>query len=184
MDHSGFVEPPKRYALVAEYDTPEALMDAANKARLGGYKKMDAYSPFPIHGLDEAIGFRDSKIPWIVFGAGLLGAAGGFMLQWYTSVIDYPMNVGGRPLNSLPAFFPVTYECTILFAGLAAAVGMLALNGLPKPYHSVFNTPGFDRASQDRFFLAIEATDPMYREAETRDFLQSTQALNVSEVDE
>jgi hypothetical protein len=168
--------------MVAEFDTPEALIAAAERAREAGYKRMDAYSPFPVHGVSEAIGFRDVKVPWIVFAGGLVGAFTGYTLQWYTSVIDYPMNVGGKPLNSIPAFIPITFELTILFAAFGAVFGMLALNGLPKPYHSIFNTPGFERASQDRFFLAIEARDPGYEPEETRRFLESVGPLRVSEV--
>lgn len=170
------------YALVAEFDTPEALMDAAEAARLAGYKKMDAYSPFPIHGLSEAIGFKSVAVPWIVFCGGISGTFLGFTLEWYTMVVDYPLNVGGKPFDSLPAFIPVSYEATILCAAISAVFGMLALNGLPRPYHSIFNTPGFERATQDRFFLAIEARDKQYDSVATRAFLMEQNPLNVSEV--
>ncbi|HWD41361.1 MAG TPA: DUF3341 domain-containing protein [Fimbriimonas sp.] len=171
------------YGLVAEFTSPEALMDAAEAAREAGYKKMDAYSPFPIHGLSEAIGFSDKKVPWTVFFCGLCGCFIGYSLEWYTAVIDYPLNVGGKPLNSLPAFIPPAYECTILLASFGAFFGMLAYNGLPKPYHSIFNTPGFQRASQDRFFLAIEVKDPKYDAVKTRTFMEGLSPINVSEVE-
>lgn len=171
------------FGIVAEYDTPEALTTAAERARLAGFTRMDAYSPFPIHGLSEAIGFRDSKIPYLVFMGGLLGAMAGFSLQYYVHVIDYPMNVGGKPLMSLPSMVPITFEGTILFAGLTAFFSMLALNKLPKPYHAIFNTPGFERATKDRFFLAIEARDPQFATDETRRFLAETNPIRVSEVE-
>ena len=179
--HYGNVEGGK-YALVAEFTSPEELIDAAEAARQAGYKKLDAYSPFPIHGLSEAIGFKDTRVPWIVFMCGLIGCFTGYTLQWYTSVIDYPLNVGGKPLNSLPAFIPVSYECTILFAAFGAVFGMLGLNGLPKPYHSIFNAPGFNRASQDRFFLAIEAADPLFDDETTRALLAAQTPVSISEV--
>lgn len=170
------------YGLVAEFETPEELLAAAERARDAGYRKMDAFSPFPIHGLSDAIGFRDVKVPYIIFAMGVIGAVAGYALQWYTSAVDYPLNVGGKPLNSVPAFFPVTFECTILFAAFGGFFGMLALNGLPKPYHSVFNTPGFQRASQDRFFLAIEAEDANFDGVRTRELLEGLKPVRVSEV--
>ena len=170
------------YGMTAEFDTPERLMDAAEAARLEGYRKMDAYSPFPIHGLSDAIGFKSVAVPYIVFIGGVVGTLSGFTLQWWTATIDYPLNVGGKPFDSIPAFIPVAYEATILFAALSAFFGMWALNGLPKPYHSIFNAPGFERASRDRFFLAIEASDHRYDAEATRDFLMNQNALNVAEV--
>lgn len=179
----GYGEDPRGvYGLTAEFDTPERLMDAAEAARLAGYRKMDAYSPFPIHGLSEAIGFKSVAVPYLVFIGGLIGTFTGFTLEWWTSVIDLPNNVGGKPLDSIPAFIPVAYEATILFAALSAFFGMWILNGLPRPYHSIFNAPGFERASQDRFFLAIEADDHRYDAEETRSFLMSHNPLNVAEV--
>jgi len=182
MSHAPIIELGP-YALVAEFDTPEQLILAAETARVAGYRKMDAYTPFPVHGLSEAIGFDDKKIPWTVFFGGLVGGFFGYTLQWYTSVVDYPMNVGGKPMNALPSFVPITFECTILFASIGAFIGMLAFNRLPKPYHSIFNTPGFERASQDRFFLAIEALDPQFGIADTRDFLRGLSPRTVSEVE-
>jgi hypothetical protein len=176
--------PPKTYGIVAEFDTPEQVLAAAKRIREAGYKQLEAYSPFPIHGLSDTVGFKDEKVPWIVFLGGLVGGSCGYLLQYYTSVIDYPMNVGGKPLNSIPMFFPVTYECTILFAAFGAFLGMLALNKLPQPYHAAFNTPNFERASQDKFFLAVEAHDEQFDEVETKRFMEGLDANNVSLVKE
>jgi hypothetical protein len=176
-----YSDPKGPYALVGEFDTPEQLMKAAEDARHTGFSQMDAYSPFPIHGLSEAIGFRDTKVPWTVFIFGLIGLLTGYTLQWYTSVIDYPMNVGGKPLNSIPAFIPVSYECTILFAAFSAAIGMFIYNKLPQPYHPIFNTRGFERASQDRFFLAVEVNDPKFDSKEVEKVMRRNGALEVSE---
>ena len=173
---------PKLHAIVAEFDSPDVLVEAADKARLAGFKKMDAYSPFPIHGLSDAIGFKDVKVPFSVFAGGLVGSCFGYGLQYYVHVFDYPMNVGGKPLNSLPSMIPITYECTILFAGLTAFFGMLIFNRLPKPYHPIFNTPNFDRATQDRFFLSIEAEDPNFDTAKVTSFLNELSPLKVTEV--
>lgn len=170
------------YGMTAEFETPEALMDAAENARLAGYKKLDAYSPFPIHGLSDAIGFKSVAVPYLVFIGGICGTFTGFTLEWWTQTVDYPLNVGGKPFDSIPAFIPVAYECTILFAALSAVFGMFALNKLPQPYHSIFNAPGFERASQDRFFLAIEAKDGLYDAEATRDFLMQQNPLKVAEV--
>ncbi len=176
-------DPVGPYGLVAEFESPQELLEAAEKAKLAGYKKMDAYSPFPIHGLSDAIGFRDAKVPFMVFLGGLTGVACGFTLIWYTATIDYPLNVGGKPFNSLPSYIPISFECTVLFSALTAVFGMLALNKLPKPYHAIFNTPGFERCSQDRFFLAIEAEDPVYDSQVTRDFLAALHPVAVNEVE-
>lgn len=172
------------HGIIAEYETPDELIRAAKRAREAGYTRMDAYSPFPVHGLAEAIGFEDHKIPWTTFFAGVIGAIAGFSLQYYISVIDYPLNVGGRPFLSWPSFIPVTFETTVLFASFGAFIGMLVFNGLPQPYHPVFNAPRFERASQDRFFLCIEATDPLFDRTNTRHFLEATGARMVSEVEE
>src|SRR5262249_47953432 len=138
---------PTFYGLVAEFRDPEDILQAAKQAREAGYKQMDAYTPFPIHGLDEAIAFEDNRVPWTIFISGLLGAVGGYLLQYYVSVMDYPLNVGGRPYQSWPSFMPVTFECTILLASFGAVVGMLAYNGLPRPHHPIFSTPRFELAS-------------------------------------
>ena len=171
------------YGVMAEFDSPEDLLAAAHRAHREGYRQMDAYSPFPIHGLAEAIGFRRTWLPLLVLIGGVLGALAGFGTQYYAAVIDYPINVGGRPLNSWPAFIPVTFEVTILFAALTAVLGMLALNGLPMPYHPVFNAPRFALASHDRFFLCIEAADPRFDRQATRRFLESLNAREVTDVE-
>jgi hypothetical protein len=171
------------YAIVAEYGTPDEILKAANTLRKAGYKKVESYTPFPVHGMDEAIGYKDQRIPWIVFMGGLTGAVLGFSLQYYTAVWDYPLNIGGRPLMSIPSMIPVTFECTILFASIGAVVGMLGMSLLPQPYHPIFNTPNFRRCSQDRFFLAVEVNDPKFDDVETKALLESTSPLNVAKVE-
>lgn len=173
---------PSIYGLMAEFDGPEDLLAAAKRAHAEGYRRMDAYSPFPVEGLAEAIEVRHTRLPLLVLLAGLFGAFVGFVSQYYVTVFDYPLNVGGRPLNSWPAYIPITFEVTILFAALTAVVGMIALNGLPRPYHPVFNVPAFGGASRDRFFLCIEAADPRFDLEGTRRFLEGLQAREVSEV--
>lgn len=170
------------YGVVAEFDNSDALQEAAEKAKSEGYTVMDAYTPFPIHGLSESIGFHDEKVPWVYFLLGLAGFITGWALQIYTNVIDYPINVGGKPFLSWPAYFPVAYECTILFAGVGGTIVMLGLNGLPKPYHPVFDAKNFERASQDRFFLAIEASDPEFEVGKVEKFLNSQKPISVSVV--
>ena len=171
------------YGLMAEFDSAQALLDAANTVRAAGYTKADAFSPFPIHGLAEALGFKERHVAPIVLGAGIAGALTGYGLEYWTSVIAYPMNVGGRPFHSWVSFIPPAFETTILFAAFSAAIGMLALNGLPQPYHPVFNAPRFDRASQDGFFLAIEASDPKFDADATRKFLSGLNAKEVVTVE-
>jgi hypothetical protein len=168
---------------MAEFDDPGALVTATAKARDAGYRRMDAYSPFPIEELHEAMGAHHSRLPLIVLIGGLVGCISGFALQYWVSVIAYPVNIGGRPFNSWPAFIPVTFECTILGASLAAVLGMLALNGLPMPYHAVFNIPRFALASRNRFFLCIEARDRQFDLDATKSFLQSLGPREVSVVE-
>jgi Protein of unknown function (DUF3341) len=171
------------YGLIAEFDNPEALVGAARRAFAEGFRKMDAYSPFPVEGLAEALGFHRTRVPLIVLIGGILGCLGGFFLQYWLAVIDYPINVGGRPLNSWPSFIPVTFELTILIAALSAFFGVLALNGLPMPYHPVFNVERFELASRNRFFLLVEAADPKFDSEATRRFLETVGSQGVYEVE-
>ncbi len=171
------------YGVMAEFDSPESLLQSAERAYGAGYRRMDAYSPFPIEGLAEVIGFHHTRLPLIVLIGGLLGAAGGFYMQYWISAVDYPLNVGGRPYNSWPAFIPVTFEMAILCAALAAVLGMLALNGLPMPYHPVFNVERFALASRDRFFLCIEASDPQFERERTLEFLRTLNPRSIHEVE-
>jgi len=170
------------YGIMAEFDSPSDLVAAARRTYEAGYQKIDAYSPFPIEELAEAIGFHSNAVPLVVLIGGLLGCVSGYSLQYWVSVITYPINVGGRPLHSWPAFIVVTFEMTILFAGLAAVLGMLALNGLPMPYHPVFNVPRFAFATKDRFFLMVFSTDPKFSVIETRRFLETLGPRSISEV--
>ncbi len=170
------------YGLLAEFDTPTELVVAARRAYEEGFRRMDAYSPFPIEELAEAIGMHSDRVPLVVLVGGILGGLGGYMLQYWINVISYPVNVGGRPFHSWPAFIPVTFEMTILFAGLAGAFGMLALNGLPMPFHPLFNSSRFAFATRDRFFLCIEAADPKFDLVGVRTFLETLNPRSVSEV--
>jgi hypothetical protein len=172
------------YGLLAEFIGPDDLKAAARRAYAEGYRCMDAYSPLPIEGLAEALGFRHTSVALIVLVGGVAGCLGGFAMQYWISVVSYPINVGGRPLNSWPAFIPITFELTILIAAFAALLGMLSLNGLPMPYHPVFNVPRFALATRDRFFLAIEAVDPKFDRESTQRFLKSLGASNVSVVEQ
>lgn len=167
---------------MAEFDNPTALVVAIHKARAAGYRSMDAYSPFPIEELTEALHIRNTYVPLIVLIGGLVGACAGYGLQYWTATIAYPLNVGGRPFHSWPSFIPVTFETTVLFAALSGVIGMLALNGLPRPYHPVFNAPRFALATRDRFFLCIESADPRFDLAATRTFLETLAPREVSDV--
>lgn len=170
------------YGVLAEFDDPNALVAAAHRAHHEGYRCVDAYSPFPIEELHEALGAHQTRLPLIVLIGGLVGCIGGYFLQYWVAAIAYPVNVGGRPFHSWPAFIPVTFECTILAAALAAVFGMLALNGLPQPYHPVFNVPRFALASRNRFFLLIESKDPKFELETTRRFLETLNPREVTAV--
>src|SRR5881628_3019041 len=170
------------YGVLAEFNTPDELLAATRRAHEVGYRQMDAYTPFPVEGLAAALGFHRTRLPLIVLLGGIVGGVGGYLMQYWIAAIDYPLNVGGRPLNSWPAFIPVTFELTILVAALAAVLGLLALNGLPMPYHPVFHVPRFALATRDRFFLCIEATDPQFERDATRRFLEQLAPREVSEV--
>src|ERR671913_1222438 len=153
---------PSQYGLMAEFSSASALVAAARRAREAGYTKLDAYSPFPIEELNEALKLPRNRVPLVVLLGGLTGLAGGYGLEYWASVIEYPLNIGGRPLHSMPSFIVPAYETTILFAAFAAVIGMIALNGLPQPYHPVFNVDRFSMASSDKFFLVIESTDAKF----------------------
>jgi len=170
------------YGLMAEFDEVNAAIVAAQNAYGAGYRKMDAYAPFPVEELSEAVGFQKNGVALVCLVGGLLGCTGAFILQWWINTISYPVNIGGRPLNSWPSFIIVTFEMTILFSGLSAVFGMLALNGLPMPYHPVFNVPQFDRASKDRFFLVIFSSDKNFDALRTRQFLESLNPISIAEV--
>ncbi len=170
------------YGVMAEFDNPSALVSAARAARAKGYRKLDAYSPFPIEELTDALHLHKNKLPLIVLAGGVIGGLTGFFLQYWIAVIYFPINIAGRPLNSWPSFIIITFELTILFASLSAVLGMMALCGLPMPYHPVFNVPRFSAASRNRFFLCIEAADPLFDPARTSQFLGTLEPTEVSEV--
>ena len=174
---------PPTYGLMAEFDTPTEVVAAARRVHEEGYRRVDAFSPYPIEALSEAIGVHSTRMPLIVLVGGILGGLAGYLLQYYTLVIDYPLNVGGKPPHSWPAFIPITFEMTVLGAGLSAVFGMLALNGLPEPSHPVFNAPNFALASRDKFFLVVESTDPKFDRERTAKFLRSTGAREVTDVE-
>lgn len=174
---------PTLYGVMAEFRAPQPLIEAAERARRAGYRRMDAYTPYPLEALSEALGHRPSRVPLLALVGALIGGAGGYALQYWVSAVAYPMNVGGRPYNSWPAFIPVTFEMAILVAGIFAVVGMLALNGLPMPHHPVFNVPKFALASRDRYFLCIEARDAQFDRVTTRQFLESAGASGVWDVE-
>jgi hypothetical protein len=171
------------YGVLAQFEDPNAAVAAARQTYAAGYRRVNAYSPYPVEELWEANGFHKNNVPKVVFTAGLLGLLGGLGLQIWTSAIAYPINVGGRPLISWPAFIPVTFECTILLAAFGAFLGNIIMNGLPKPYHPVFNAPGFARASLDKFFIVIKAEDPKFDKEGTRAFLASLGATEVTDVE-
>jgi len=180
MDHRSHT-----YGVVAEFETAEQLIQAAERTRLAGYRRFEAYAPFPVEGLSEAMALKRNAVPLITLIGGLAGGLGGFFFQYWVSAMAYPLNIGGRPYNSWPAFIPVTFELTVLGAALSAVFGMLALNGLPRPHHPLFNVHRFSKhATSDRFFLCIEARDPKFHLADSARFLQGLHAAHVSEVED
>jgi hypothetical protein len=171
------------YGYVAEFDSPESLVKAIHSVRRAGYRRFDAYTPFPVEEVTEAMELHGTGLPPIVLAGGLLGGLAGFSLQYYLSAVAYPLNIAGRPLNSWPAFIPATFELAILGAAFAAVLGMLALNGLPMPYHPLFNVDRFALASRNRFFLSIESRDPLFDPSKTRDLLRQLSVFEVMEVE-
>jgi hypothetical protein len=171
------------YGLMAEFETPEQVLQAALRTHAAGYRRIDAFTPIPVEGLAEAVGFEWTSLPMVVFTGGFLGGCSGLSMCWYANVISLPLNIGGKPLNSWPAWIPITYELTILGAATFAVFGMIIMNGLPRPYHPVFNVPNFDRASTDRFFLCIKARDKKFDLAQTKTFLQELKPQGVFEVE-
>ncbi len=170
------------HGIVAEFTTAPDVLRAARAARAAGYTVLDAYTPYPVEGLAPALGHPRNRVPFVVFGGGLVGAVVGFFMQYWAMAVDYPLNVGGRPFNSWPVWIPITFELLILLASFGAFFGMLFLNGLPRLYHPVFDVPGFSRSTQDRFFLCIEATDPRFDAAAVRQFLTVLSPVVVTEV--
>jgi hypothetical protein len=178
------VTKPGLYGLMAEFSEPAGLVTATRKVHEAGYRKVDAFSPYPMEALSEALGLHHSRLPLLVLIGGVTGLIAGYGLQYWAAVIEYPMNIGGRPFHSVPSFIPPAFETTILFAALTAVLAMLALNGLPEPYHPVFNVPTFALATKDRFFLCIEASDPKFDLDRTWSFMMSLGARVVSEVEQ
>lgn len=179
--HSAEAEP-RLYGLMAEFENPTDLVAAARRTREAGFRNFDAYTPYPIHELDDAMDLHDNRVAKFTFIGGLCGCIGGFSLATWCAAVAFPLNIGGRPLISVPMFIPVTFECTILLSGLTAAIGMLALNGLPRPYHPVFNVERFASASKSGFFLCIEAEDPKFDRQATASFLESLNPEEIAEV--
>jgi len=168
--------------LLARFEGPESLLAAARRARGDGYRRLDAFTPFPVEGLGETLGARRFPVPLIVLLGGIAGGLGGFLMQWFASAVHWRLNVGGRPLNSWPAFIPITFEMTVLFAGLAGLAGMLALNRLPRYHHPLFDAPGFERASRDAFLLWVGADDPRFERERTARWLREAGAAEIVEV--
>jgi Protein of unknown function (DUF3341) len=179
------VETRKKPALyLAEYDTPAQVLHAAEKLRDSGYKNFDAHTPFPIHGMDAAMGLGDSKLGWIVFPAAMAGTTAAFLLMWWTNGVDYPLVVGGKPPFSLPSMVPVMFELTILFSAFATVFGMFHLNRLPRHHHPIFNSERFARASDDKFFLSVEAEDPKFHLERTKKSLEGTHPTHIELVED
>ncbi len=173
---------PSLYGLMAEFATPGELVAAARRVQAAGFRKFDAYTPYPIHELDDAMDLHDNRVSTCTFIAGLCGCVGGFSLASWCAAVAFPLNIGGRPLISVPMFIPVTFECTILLAGLTAAISMLTMNGLPSPYHPVFNVERFAGASRSKFFICIESADPKFDRQATESFLESLNPAEIAEV--
>lgn len=173
---------PALHGLLAEFDQADGVLHATQQAYGAGYRRMDAYTPFPVEGLSESLGFRRTRLPLLTLAGGIIGCISAFAMMYYPNVISYPMNIGGRPHNSWPAWVPIMFELTVLGAALFSVFGMLALNGLPQPYHPVFNVPEFKLATMDRFFLCIESRDPQFNLAETRRFLEQQHPQRIFEV--
>jgi hypothetical protein len=171
------------YGLVAEFSSADALLEAAKKTKQEGYKNVDAYSPFPIHGLGDVLGFSGHKVAMLMLLGGIIGGLSGLGLEFWTSAIDYPLNIGGRPLASFPSFMPITFECTVLASALTGVVSMFVLNGLPEPYHPLFNVKKFERVTTDGFFLCVESTDPKFDASKTKKFLEGLNAEGVYDVE-
>jgi hypothetical protein len=178
-----FVKRPDIYGLMAEFDAPEKILAAAERTKQAGYHDIDAFTPFPMEELTDALGIKHTKLSLFVLCCGLAGMLFGFFFQYWVAVVDYPLNIGGRPLNSWPQWIPVTFELTILFSAFGAVVGMIFKNGLPRPVHPVFNVERFTLATKDKFFLCIEATDPKFDKEKTRKFLESLKPDHVTVVD-
>jgi hypothetical protein len=170
------------HGVMAEFETAREILEATRQARQAGYRDMDAYSPYPVEGLATELGLPRTRVPFVVLVGGLVGAAAGFIMQYWSMAVDYPFNVGGRPANSWPVFIPIVFEVMVLVASFAALFGMLLLNGLPQPHHPVFNVPRFVEASHSRFFLCIEATDPKFDREATKQFLAGLRPKDVMEV--
>jgi hypothetical protein len=173
---------PRRYGLLAEFATADALLDAVHRVHEAGYRQVEAFSPFPVEGLADAIGFHSHRVPLLTFLGGVVGGLGGYLMQWYAAAVDYPINVGGRPLHSWPSFIPITFELAVLGAALFAAFGMLALNGLPRLSHPLFTVPEFELASRNRFFLCLRADEPGFDDEQARQLLNELEPLKISEV--
>jgi Alternative complex III, ActD subunit len=174
---------PPIYGLLAEFREIGELVDAVRATREAGFREIDAFTPFPIEEVAEALGEHENRLPFLVLIGGVLGGIFGYVLQYWTAVVDYPINVGGRPFHSWPSFLPITFECTVLGAALACVLGMLALNGLPTPYHPLFNVPRFALSTRDRFFLCIMSRDPLFDRERTRRFLERFTPRSLAEVD-
>ena len=171
------------FGIIAEYDTPEQVLAAAKSAHRAGYQKMDAYTPHPVEGLDDALGMKPTQLGFVVLMMGLIGMATGYFMQWYSMTVFYPLNIGGRPLHDWPTYIVITFELTVLLSAFTAGLFMLARNGLPRPYHPVFNTPGFERATRDGYYLCIESEDPKFDPDRVQRFFRTTAPVSVHEVE-